>query len=299
MSSILTNSSAISALQNLTLTQKAMQTVQNQISTGLRVATAADNASYWSISTTMKSDNGALGVVKSALAQGATMVDTAYNAVTSTIEVMNKIKDNLVLAKQPGADLAKIGADIAQASKQLASIVDSSAYNGQNWTDGSKTTVSLVASFNRDSAGATSVGTIDITAKALIASGTGATAGAGILEGGTGAAAGTGTNFTSVAVTAATTGAQLDTMIADADATLAKVQSYAADLGATQSRLTLQSNFITVLSDSLTKGVSAMVDADMNEASTRLQALQTQQQLGVQSLAIANQNAQMILKLFS
>ena len=48
----------------------------------------------------------------------------------------------------------------------------------------------------------------------------------------------------------------------------------------------------------MTNSVSTMVDADMNEASTRLQALQTQQQLGVQSLSIANQNSQMILRLF-
>lgn len=299
MSSILTNASAISALQNLAMTQKSLQTVQNQISTGLRVSSAADNASYWSIATTMKSDNGALGVVKSSLAQGATMVDTAYTAVTSAIDVMNKIKNDLVAAKQPGSDLAKIGADIAQASAQLKSIVSSSAYNGQNWVDGSNTTVNLVASFDRSSAGATSVGTIAISAKALIASGTGATAGSGILEGGTGSATGTGSDFTALSVTGATTSAQLDTMIADADVTLSNIQSYAADLGATQARLTSQANFINVLSDSLTKGVSALVDADMNEASTRLQALQTQQQLGVQSLSIANQNAQMILKLFN
>lgn len=298
MPSILTNASAISALQNLAMTQRSLQTVQSQISTGLRVGSAADNAATWSLATTMKSDNGALGVVKAALAQGGTMVDTAYTAVTSAIDVMNQIKKDLVSAKQPGADLAKIGADIKQASEQLKSIVSSSAYNGQNWVDGSNTTVALVASFNRDATGATSVGTIDIAAKALVATGTGATAGSGILEGGDGSAAGSGTNFTSVAVTGATTSAQLDTMIKDSDATLANLQSYAADLGSTRSRLTTQANFISVLSDALTKGVSELVDADMNEASTRLQALQTQQQLGVQSLAIANQNAQMILKLF-
>jgi flagellin len=48
----------------------------------------------------------------------------------------------------------------------------------------------------------------------------------------------------------------------------------------------------------LSNGVAALVDADMNQVSTRLQALQTQQQLGVQSLSIANQSSQMILKLF-
>jgi flagellin len=55
----------------------------------------------------------------------------------------------------------------------------------------------------------------------------------------------------------------------------------------------------SALTTNYANGVSALVDADMNVASTRLQALQTQQQLGYQSLSIANQNSQLILKLFN
>ena len=66
-SSLLTNTSAMTALQNLAATQKALTTTQSQISSGLRVATASDNAAYWSISTTMKSDTGALSAVTDAL----------------------------------------------------------------------------------------------------------------------------------------------------------------------------------------------------------------------------------------
>jgi flagellin len=62
--------------------------------------------------------------------------------------------------------------------------------------------------------------------------------------------------------------------------------------------MTSASTFNSSLVESYANGVSALVDADMNEASTRLQALQTQQQLGIQSLSIANQSSQMILKLF-
>ena len=59
-----------------------------------------------------------------------------------------------------------------------------------------------------------------------------------------------------------------------------------------------QQSFVTSLSDAITSGVGSLVDADMNVASTRLQALQTQQELGIQALSIANQNSQLILKLF-
>lgn len=298
MSSILTNSSALTALQSLAATQKSLQTTQSQISTELKVSSSADNASYWSIASTMKSDNGALGAVKTSLSQSAAMLSFTNSAVNNVISVMNQIKSDLVAAKQPGADLAKIGTDITQATKQLTSIVNSSTFSGVNLFDGSKSSLDLVSSFDRDATGATSVGKITVATTALTGTGAGATAGSGILEGGTGTATGSGTDFTALSVSSSTTSATLDTYIADADKTLGALQDYAAKIGATQTRVALQQTFVSAMSDALTNGVSALVDADMNEASTRLQALQTQQQLGVQSLAIANQNSQMILKLF-
>ena len=82
------------------------------------------------------------------------------------------------------------------------------------------------------------------------------------------------------------------------DQALSAVTNYAALIGATQNRMTTAATFNTALMTNYANGVSGMVDADMNTASTRLQALQTQEQLGIQSLSIANQNAQLILKLF-
>jgi len=87
-------------------------------------------------------------------------------------------------------------------------------------------------------------------------------------------------------------------MLKFVDTAIADVTEGSAMLGATKALLETQEEFIGVLSDSLTAGVSAFIDADMNEVSTRFQAQQTQQQLGVQALSMANQNSQMILKLF-
>ena len=72
----------------------------------------------------------------------------------------------------------------------------------------------------------------------------------------------------------------------------------AADFGSAGGRLETQSNFLSKLTDSLKSGIGTMVDANMEEASARLQALQTQQQLAIQSLSIANQAPQSILSLF-
>ena len=72
----------------------------------------------------------------------------------------------------------------------------------------------------------------------------------------------------------------------------------AASFGSAQGRIETQANFISSLTDSLKSGIGTLVDADMEEASARLQALQVQQQLGVQALSIANQAPQSLLSLF-
>ena len=72
----------------------------------------------------------------------------------------------------------------------------------------------------------------------------------------------------------------------------------ATDLGAAKKRIDMQKNFTQALMDSIDRGVGQLVDADMNKESTRLQALQVQQQLGIQALSIANCNSQSILSLF-
>ena len=72
----------------------------------------------------------------------------------------------------------------------------------------------------------------------------------------------------------------------------------ASNLGAINSRIKMQDDFVSTLMDVISKGIGRLVDADMNEESTKLKALQTQQQLGIQSLTIANTNSQNILSLF-
>ena len=96
MNSINTNIAAMTALQSLNQTNKALLETQSRISTGLAVATAADNAAYFSIATTMKSDNAALSTVQDALGLGAATVDVAYTALDSTIKVVDEIKTKLV-----------------------------------------------------------------------------------------------------------------------------------------------------------------------------------------------------------
>ena len=82
------------------------------------------------------------------------------------------------------------------------------------------------------------------------------------------------------------------------DSLITQVTNSGTQLGTASSVISNQQTYVTSLSNAITSGVGSLVDADMNVASTRLQALQTQQELGIQALSIANQNSQLILKLF-
>jgi flagellin len=90
----------------------------------------------------------------------------------------------------------------------------------------------------------------------------------------------------------------LDNFIKGVDDAISRMTKAASDLGASKKRVDLQISFVNGLMDAIERGVGALVDADMNKESTRLQALQVQQQLGIQGLSIANSSVQGILSLF-
>ena len=90
----------------------------------------------------------------------------------------------------------------------------------------------------------------------------------------------------------------IDDFIQAADSAISDMTSAATNLGAAKSRIDLQKDFVSKLMDSIERGISSLVDADMNAESTRLQALQVQQQLGIQAMSIANSSSQNILALF-
>jgi flagellin len=92
--------------------------------------------------------------------------------------------------------------------------------------------------------------------------------------------------------------AVITSMVKRVDDVIGQMTTAATKLGAAKSRIDLQKTFTSSLMDSIDRGVGQLVDADMNKESTRLQALQVQQQLGIQALSIANGNSQSILSLF-
>jgi flagellin len=411
----MTNSTAMTALQTLRTVSTNMATTQSRISTGYRVATASDNAAYWSIATTMRSDNMALSAVQDALGLGAATIDTMYTGLNGTVSVVSQIKAKLVAARTPGVDRGKIQSEITELQKQLKNTADSAVFNGENWISVDSTNASynasktVVSSFSRvggtvkidtlavnlDSiklydgnldtaynaqtfptpntasyAAATDVGgNITVTVGASPAINVAVAKNTSLADIATAInklnidglsvgvnKAGTQLSFKSrndanvvidasvsglcPAVTLTALAAPVDTKkgildktydaydgttwgtysvatmdiskLTDSATDLAKLETYiqgtedafaqitdsATNLGAIKNRIGLQQDFVKTLTDSLDRGIGQLVDADMNAESTRLQALQVQQQLGIQALSIANSGSQSILSLF-
>ena len=152
MSSILTNMSAMSAVAALSATQKSLAQTQGEISTGLKVGSAADNAAYWSIATTMRSDIGALGAVSDSLNLGSSVIGVATAALSQSIDVLNKMKDDVVSATQSGVDASKVQINIKSLQGQLRSFANSATFNGVNLLAGPGT-ATVVTSFSRNTDG--------------------------------------------------------------------------------------------------------------------------------------------------
>ncbi len=331
MTSIITNNAAMAALSTLRSINSGMEETQGRVSSGLRVGEAADNAAYWSIATTMRSDNMALSAVQDALGLGASKVDTAYAGMESAIEVVKEIKAKLVTATEEGVDKAKVQEEIQQLKDQLMAIAESASFSGENWiaggvdTETAATDLNVVSGFVRDANNNVSVKSTPYTLDASTAGsmtllfggdangaivnttgilGTVASdwstvdfdlSSAGTVEAASGAVAGQSvytldiTDFTN---------ADMGEALTLVDAALAAMTSAAAELGSISMRIDLQEDFVAKLADSVESGIGRLVDADMNEESTRLKALQTQQQLGIQALSIANSSSENILSLF-
>lgn len=309
MTSILTNNSAMAALRTLRNINKQLAETQQRLATGYRINKASDNPAYWSIATTMRSDDKALSAVQDALGLGAAKLDTAYAAMDSAISVMDEIKAKIVAATENGVDKAKIQDEISQLQSQLLSIAQSASFAGENWLVGGSATKNVISSFVRDGSGGVSVKTTDYALDSstngnvlfgLNTNGTINTS-SGLLGssivGSYGGVSITMPSIFSIDITNMSLG-DLQVALQGVDLTIGKMTDAASKLGSMQKRIDMQQNFVSDLRDSIQSGIGRLVDADMEEEATRLAALQTQQQLAIQALSIANASAQNILILF-
>jgi flagellin len=276
MSSILTNVGAMAALQTLNATNKALNTTQNRISSGMRVESAKDNSSSWSIATTMRGDVSGFKAIADNLALSESTVSVAREAAETVSDLLTQIKSKVVLANSDSVDTTKIQDDIDQLVDQITNVVGSAQFNGVNLVD-SAASVDFLASLDRSGATVT-VSNITFNEQDLRTA-----AGGGLAA------------ITSIDVTSAAGAAAA---VATIETAVGVAVDAAASFGAVQGRVSIQRDFVSAMADAMTAGVGSLVDANMEEEAARLTALQTQQQLGIQGLSIANAAPQNILALF-
>ena len=400
MSSILTNTSAMVALQTMRGINKNLAQTQSQISTGKSIANARDNAAVWAISKTMESDVKGFKSISDSLSLGSATVGVARQAAETVSDLLTQMKGRIVAAQEENVDREKIQTDIVALRNQIESVIGAAQFNGQNLVNNANST-NILASLDRDSSGNVTASSITVQNQDLGSQSAGLTE----LCGGDDTLAESLDDGENIAITIADgpldVGVQIvlnigdrqvsytvsqndmqgggapednvaaglraaivnsgvplfvdnggvddvpgisiglddDTLtltnrdlpeltisaranapgagglaglanidvsasgdpqaaLAEVDALINTAIDAAAAFGSAQQRIDTQAEFVRNLTDSLTTGIGSLVDADMEAASARLQALQVQQQLATQSLSIANQQPQNILALF-
>jgi flagellin len=156
MSSILTNTSAMVALQTMKGINANLNKTQADISTGKSVATAKDNAAVWAISKVMESDVQGFKGISDSLSVGSATLTVARQASESVTKLLTEMKGKIVAAQAENVDRSKIQTDIDALTDQIESVVGAAQFNGLNLVDGSQTQVNVLASLDRSQTGVTS-----------------------------------------------------------------------------------------------------------------------------------------------
>ena len=269
--SVITNASALIALQNLNATNSKLASTQSRVNTGLKVQGARDNAATWAIAQNQRADMSALESVKTSLNRATSVADVALAAGQQISDILVELRQKATAAADPSASTATRKAyddEFQSLLKSLQSFADNATFDGENILNAASTTpLGFLA--NADATETITMNRQDLTLTGLSLTGLDLT---------------DETNA-KAALTA------VETALTDANAKL-------AELGAQSKQIEKHTLFVTKLMDSVEVGVGNLVDADMARESARLQALQVQQQLGAQALSIANQAPNIILSLF-
>lgn len=273
VNSVNTNVGALIALQNLNQTSAELNTVQNRINTGKKVASAKDNGAIWSIAQTMRSKSSALDSVKESLQRSQSTIDVAISAAEQVSDLLVQMKQKALAASDTSLDATSrtaLNEDFKALRDQIAKAVSNAEFNGINMLKASGDSVSALANDSGSSR-------ITVAAQSLALGGA---------------------NVTVSATASFNSAGTASALVATVTTSLTNVNTVLTKLGTGSKSLEMHLGFISKLQDALDAGVGNLVDADLARESARLQALQTKQQLGIQALSIANSSSSNLLGLF-
>jgi flagellin len=279
MISVLTNPPAMTALRNLTGIQRAKDTVQNHVSTGLRVTGAVEDASNFAIAQGIRAEIRAIDAVIQGLNNAKGVAQVGIAGATAVSNLMIDIRKKMTEGANEGNTTQQqqiLQNDYEDMLAQMRQILENSTFNGQNIL------IEVAIPFNL------AVGTVnDIDVLSNVDGGTLTLRGQRIDVG-----------YAQLVNEDISTAANAQTALTVWDTVMEDIGQALGQLGADARALNLQTVFLETQRDAVTEGLGNIVDADMARDSARLTALQVQEQLAVQTLAVANQRPQTVLGLF-
>ncbi|EZP80139.1 MULTISPECIES: flagellin [Novosphingobium] len=303
--SVNTNSGAMAALQSLNATNKSMETTQSRITTGLNVASTKDDSAKYTVAQTLRGDLGKLGAVTTSLNNAKSVTDVAVAGAEQISDLVNQMKSKALEASDAGLDdesRKAISNDLLTLKKQINTVIEGSSFNGTNLLKGTAAVAETTpgAGDGVDATGGKVSALQSIDGDTLSVNNQGLSAAAETAFGD----ADTDDDITNIGLAndpddvAGTGSGAADALLTKLDTMFDTVKTSLSDLGAGSRQIEGQLSFNSNLSDVITTGIGSLVDADLAKESANLQALQVQQQLGVQALSIANQSPQTLLSLF-
>jgi flagellin len=263
-----------SNLYSLDNINSQIQTAQEDLSTGKSVNSASDNATAYFEAQSADNEASQLSNLKDAMGQGLQVVNTALTTISSATNLLQQMQ---ALAQQAESttnttQIGNLQTQFNQLQSQLNELTQNDAnYQGTNLLSGVAGN-NLTINFNADGTSSVTIAATDTTASTYQP-----------------AAA---TNWVSGGNTAIQAS---ETAAADA---VTAYNGLAQTLGSYSALITTRQNFTTQLAQIFTTGANNLTNADLNQESANLLALQTQQSLSVSALSIANQSNQSILRLF-
>ena len=276
INSINTNTQSIIALHNLNSTNEQISLVQKRVSTGYRVADARDDGGAFAVAQSVKSDMAGVVAVSEQLGGVKGILETTFASLSVVADTMKQLRATLTRL----ADGA-ISADQRTAyqdqytllAKQVASFVDDAGYNGRSLLSTAATgtpTGGNITAIRNETGGLFTIEAID---------------------GGTLKLTSTAPTTAALAQASFNTGGAFDA----AEKAISKALN---QLGSSMAFVESQITYNSKKADAMSSGLGALVDADLARESSSLEALKVRQQLGVQTLSLANQGPQVLLGLF-
>ncbi|HEX4183499.1 MAG TPA: flagellin [Caulobacteraceae bacterium] len=271
--SVNTNPEALVALQNLNSTEQQLAIAQNQVSTGLAVSDAQDNGAIFAIAQNQRATSSALTAVTQSLQRVQSTVNVASTAGATVSDLLNQLKAATLSAADTSTNTTSrlaLNATFTSLLQEIKSVVTNASFNSINLIDGSVANLAALASTD-----GTSKLTVNAQSLAL-----------------------GGINITVPATASITTVTLAQNVLTLVNASVINVNDALAKLGASANALQTQITFTGTLQDTIDTGIGNLVNANLAKESATLTALQTKQQLGIQSLSIANSSSQTLLSLF-